>query len=833
MWNAEALCSKGFYGLRVEEIPKNEIKKLKQENDVEIVTEESVERVKESLNPELFAKAEGGLPGAYIRASNSRFMAYVTKGQFKFTCADYFFIFHELITAPEHICECFALRRKLRIGAKSLFYYVKKLSNIGLVRKIGTDSIEQLGTSVFPQKDVIEEFDAPKCFLKHVPIYKQVLDMILMGNSGIATQDLKEQLGMKSRQGLVILKKIINDYKDKIMVVTEFEGKLRRLRYISKAAYLKQKQETMSRLKQTVPMAEQESISTGVRTEVIEELVLKEGVIFCNKHFLQKLSTSLGVKHTIDKNTVIRTAETSPKIDILRLFIKYPNKTVTRHLFKAENISETSDDVINAVKKEGYSVFTLDTTKGTISYALDEPDAPTAPSDAKEAASSTGARYFKSVLVGMYEDMYVSMDNGYLSSKKERIQALFAFWKEESKPVLQTYQTIEEMPLSLFFSLFPITEKGVIREIEEFYRDTCQWRDITYKHFRETFTNMAGKTIFSKNYLKLLKQYVFEMTELKLIKKLPKTKPPTSTDGAAPEPSHSLDVFALVSAPPPTPATHAPGTSAYIPLPKREEILRQMCLSFTKYTQEHRAVGEAQNKALLLAVATDNVRRADISLPAKKELLSMFLKKEANRRTYPLLSPTKMNGISQHASSITLLHRSYASSEVAEIVPRIKEALQKEGKIEFLDAFTGTDFALLEYVILSLNGMSVVSLPKAVIRTNNICAAPILIRDEHKKRYKESISYSSVFSIVHPFKDPLTAHNNLYFNAFFLFRYLIHTGSSSITAILGKVPFISTFEIEEAAAAYPSVFTLSHQNQAPEHSILLLAQTYLGFSTKH
>ncbi|KAI5193222.1 hypothetical protein NEMIN01_2420, partial [Nematocida minor] len=363
MFTAEDLCRKGFYGVPIEEISKNEINQIVGAGKGEIVTGESVAAVKENLDPTLFRAPSGEENGLFIRPTNKEFTEYATKGRLKFNCPEYYFIFHELITNKDPI-DCNVVRSKLKVGAKSFFYFIKKLCGAGLVKK--EENKIFLTNNPVISNNQMKECSVPKEWLRNVPIYSQIVGL-LHREEGVTTQDIKEYLGMSNKKANIALRHVLTGCTE-IKTVTEFEGKIRRSRYILNTHYEKQKESFGANPGTDKNKKQSDSINTEIRTKVIEDLVAREKAIVYNQYFHRSISEILGSKHTIDKNTVIRTANASKVINLVQVYIKYPTKTITRNVFKVVGISDTDPAVIRSIQNEGYKRFSIITKNGVVDY---------------------------------------------------------------------------------------------------------------------------------------------------------------------------------------------------------------------------------------------------------------------------------------------------------------------------------------------------------------------------------------------------------------------------------------------------------------------------------
>ena len=333
--------------------------------DIEIVTKESVDRVKEKMDADAFEQVQKIEEGVHIRVTNSTFMTYATKGRFRFNKSEYYFMFHELLVSNNSECKCTEMRRKLGIGAKAFFYYVKKLCMLKLIEKTDSDTIRLIDAQEECKKS-IEHVTAPKCVLKNVSVYIQIADMIVTREEGVCTSDVKEQMGMSNKQALICLKKIASESNGKIVEVKEFEGKLRRNRYITKVQHEIQKQAYVKKVQNREGSTEEENkcIDTETRRRVIEEIVEQNKVVLYSREFHTQLASVLRTRHEVDKNTVVRAAKNSHKIDIVRVFVQYENKTVTRNVLKMKEIEDTDSRVIDVVMQAGYKTFTILTKDG-------------------------------------------------------------------------------------------------------------------------------------------------------------------------------------------------------------------------------------------------------------------------------------------------------------------------------------------------------------------------------------------------------------------------------------------------------------------------------------
>ncbi|KAI5192185.1 hypothetical protein NECID01_1840 [Nematocida sp. AWRm77] len=790
MKSAEELCQKGFYGVPAEEIPKNQKASIAENRDIEIVTKESVFQVQATRNPNAFVQTEIGREPAYVRATNQKFMSYVTKDRFRFNKPEYYFIFHELIASTEKECNCTDVRQKLDIQAKNFSYFVKKLVSLGLVERMGSSRL-RLTEQRAPEKETkLREVVAPQVLLKNVPLYRQILDLIRANEEGVGSQQIKDVFGIDSKQALYALKKVQEDPSEDIVIIMEFEGKIRRNKYILRRYNEQQKNKMLEKIGMSSSAPETDTVNTEARTKVIEELVLQKKATIYNKEFHQSLSDALGIKHVVDKHTMERTANASKTIGIVKVFIKCPQKTITRNVFKDRSIPDDDPAVIDAILKEGHKNFSLVTAWGVVDFSAPEPAELDAYADqaSQESSRLSGCRkYFQSVLFTQYEHFYSSVENGYLPEKKARVCALFQFWAEHCKVVPSSFAAIDALSLPVFFNVFSVSEPGLLRQIKEFYQEKKEdWRGLSYAYFRSTAPISLTRYTVSKSHTKTLSGYIDEMVKMHLLVPVP----------------GETSMYTVS-----TEASLSPFESGEKPLDseQRDELYQRMCRDADARIQKEDVHADATIKQVYLGVAVQAIRTYSVSLHTKRNLLQLFGKKTFSGKGYfSIYEPVQK--VFQYSKDLVLFRQAHSMPKVMCLVKDIKTSLHKKGKIDFLGEYLEEDYFLLECLVLSLESMGAVSIPWPCTQTSSICGAPVSMHPEYKKRFKEKLGCVNTFGIAHAFDTPLSEESVEYFNRFFLFRHILHRGSSSVASIIEKLSFLFPFEIEEVVLTNPSIF---------------------------
>ncbi|KAI5187614.1 hypothetical protein NEHOM01_2312 [Nematocida homosporus] len=781
------LCKQGFYGVKIEDLTKKDKEMYRQSEKTEIVTGKSVKRVKETQNPEEFVKIGYYEPGAYLRATNHEFMSYVTRGRFKFSCPEYYFIFHELLQSPGYECSSGELRLRLKIGAKSFFYFIKKLCLVGLIEK-SKETIKIIDKEV-ETKEEEKEYICPKNYLKNVPIYTQVWRMMEATEKGVCAQDIKEALGMDNKPALHVLKKIMEWNSDKVIYVTGFEGKVRRNWYKLKKIHEDHKKAFLARLQTTIT-PQNEVVDVEIRKGVIEQLVTKHRVMMYNKHFHQALSEALGTKHMVDKNTVTKTACASKRIDLVQVYITYSSKRITRNVLKSIEIPSTAPEVIEAITKEGYRKFSLVTPTGVVDYDIKDSDVEKE-RPAHESASTdlTAAKvYFKALLFKAYNAKYVAASNGYLLNKAERYSCLLKHWMDHQVTIIKDFRSLDDLPLGVFIKAVPIYEPQIVAKITNLCPPIAKaWSTATFRDFRAIAPSTLQKHFTSKTYLRTFLLAVTEMEEAGCLQRV-------DSEG---------QIYRVL-------ATTYPETSVssveYLAEDKRQVLYQQM-VDLVEKRKEQASWLPQESKRVFYGLAVDVIRRADISQSAKEELLDILRKTEGRKKTYPLPPALNLKYLAKQTPYLTIYGQNYTSQDIIMAFAEIKETLMKTKEIVLLQNFYQFDYFLLECIILSLSEMSVVTLPSTIIVSNNICVATISMHAEYKRSLKDGLEYAQTFCLDNVFKSIRSDDLDLS-GALQVYKHLIHKGSSTVGQLLKTIPSLALFELEDILAVHPQLFKL-------------------------
>ncbi|KAI5165348.1 hypothetical protein NEIRO03_0306 [Nematocida sp. AWRm78] len=839
MLTTEDLCRKGFYGIQIKDLKKNEIITLKDQPGVEIVTESSLRKVKETLDPTLFKQDPNASINSYIRASNKEFTQYMTNGRLNFNCPEYYFILHELVV-HDHPVSCNDTRIKLKIGAKSFFYFIKKLVLSGVVKKLENGSKIALCKDDLPQEKELPEYPPPKHLLQHVPIYVQIRNLLTRAE-GTSTQQIKEYLGIKNRQAHVALRHVMQEFGDEIKIVTEFEGKTRRHRYILKEHYgNKEKQfETHMQGVEAAGSIEvhNDCIDTEQRTRVIEDLVSKEQVIMYNKAFHQKISEILGSKHTIDKNTVVRTARTSSKIDLVCVYIKYAMKTISRNVFKICSLKPTDPVIINCIRKEGYKSFSIVTNNGVIDYNYEDEytDGPqSAEKSTKPSRLDDSKKYYKGILFTEYENLFASEGNGYVLKKENRLRILKDFWRKSPLRIEKNHQTVDELPMGILFSVFPFSAPNLRNKVHEFYSGLEKdWVSVPYKNFRKDVGVELSKYFTAKKYLNILTEYIDELLDNLELKEM--HDPSTNTVYYAlcdKEVASSVEEDSLMRK-----------ELSFINKEEREALYRCMCNELEKRADCSKPDGTIP-KQIAFGVGIDSILHSRYSTEIKSDIIGLFIRKQSFKKTYSIsnscmkISPANYDQVL--AEDIELNNKVFSKEQILQCIYAVKTELLNKGTVWVLETFQEYDYFLLEYVILTLNAYKVLMLSKASIRNNVIIQ--IKIFEEYKKavtnakialyrtnaisdtHQESSEAYSSSMYLqtfgIDGISKISSDNSAVSYAAASLFLYLIHNGAVCLNKAQQK-NFTTRIEIETIINQYPTIFLLHIEKKYSDSVVML------------
>ncbi|KAI5160321.1 hypothetical protein NEAUS03_1075 [Nematocida ausubeli] len=838
MLTVEDLCRKGFYGMQIKDLAQNEINLLREIEGVCVVTEASVRLVEETQNPLLFVEDNSANSTSYVRANNKEFTQYVTNGRLNFNCPEYYFIFHELIVGGEPV-SCNNMRVKLKIGAKSFFYFIKKLALAGIVRKIDNGSkILLCKDEPLVEKEVVD-YPPPKNLLKNVPIYIQIRDL-LTRPEGTSTQQIKEYLGIKNRQAHVALKYVMQEFGDEIKIITEFEGKTRRLRYILKTHYEQKEKQFESQIQESagtgVSETRRDFVNTEQRTRVIEDLVEREKVVMYNKAFHEKISEILGSKHTIDKNTVVRTANASAKIDLVSVYIKYAMKTIARNVFKISSLEPTDPIVISCIRKEGYKSFSIVTNQGVVDYLYsDDIEEESFPGEKDPSERlDIHRRYYRTILFTDYENLFASQSNGYIVAKDSRLQFLKSHWQKACARIEKSHQTVDELPLSVLLAIFPFTEPNLCEKVSEFYREEKEdWKNVAYKDFRSVAGVNISKYFTSKKYLNALIEYIDDLIESNDLKEI--------TDSSASTTYYTVvDVENKDSEK--TETTLLENT--FISKEEREEMYKTMCNALEQ------RIDISENDSVLakhtaFGVGINTVMHSPHAKQAKSDIMGLFIRRRSFKKAYNLSTAVMKVSPSDYylvcADGVAVNKKEFSKEEVLQCVHSIKTAVLQRQRVDVLGDLCEYDYFLLEYLILAMSTLKVLSLSKMSIRNNVI--SHIKITEEYRRTFDQakmalkaatqssrqssrssegesSSTYLQTFGITGINKISPNA-GMLSYTAGSLFLYLVHNGSACLDKILRK-NFIIQAELENTIEKHPSLFVL-HLKEKYTESIVMLA----------
>lgn len=831
----EKIYKSGFYGAKIGELTDAEIREIVErgEADLEVVTEESVEQARKSMDPADLQPVPLGSIGAgrpscawRVRLKSDAFMSSATRGRFKFNCSEYFFIFDELLRSNGEM-DCGALRLKLKIGAKSFFYFVKKLKKLRLVQKSeATNSIRLVW-----EDEVREEGRArsPPTGLHHnVPLYKQVHGLLMASDEGLCTQDLQAIFGIGVKPGLTMLKKMHSRHPSEIVSVMEFEGKLRRLRYMRRSAHDAQRRECKAKFEEEQPSAceKRGKLAVDVRTSAIEELVRKEKVLFYDKHFCRALSALLNSSHQIDKNTVLRTARSSAVIKSLRVMVRYPNQRVSRNVLLLRDIPDGDRQVLSLVKKAGYRRFDILTSTGILEV---EDSAQREESSDEEGGAHVGEaslqrmQAMRDALLDKYR--LSGVENGYKTSLRERL-CLFAghlLRKRAGGWGGVDYRLVEEMDLDLFFSLFQIDRPGVRLEIlQAFGGDAGDGSASLRKTYGDVLClkkKSAARGLTLKNYLKPALSYMHKLSEVGVVE----AEPPClrGNDGKRKYRLAVCDPDAI-----------------------RERVssvkeARQACeryvgrtlrrAAFSRIRAELLQRGAAGDYKVFVYDMCDLIKREDIGAEEKRALI--FTINLAKEKRGP--SAKKERGLSYNNEivgaskgcpvSIEIGNRRYPSTQIMQIIRQIKRGLV-EKTLNILEDFPDEDAVAIEYALYNLHQSRVIHYPQIHSLGRNLYLDEISLDAELMQRLTVEESYLEAFCVdvgvgvdereCRGSESPLGhKHKTVVQN------YLLHNGSSYLRAVQSKLGVIYTFEIEEVAESHPDVFRITRDGP---HSIISL-----------
>lgn len=825
MFTAEELCKKGFYGVEMGIADLKTRKEALDVKDTEIVTADSVQKVKRGRDPSLFRYPSSALEPVYHRATSHKFMSFVTKERFRFNCPDYYFIFHELLVAPAHALDCNGLRRTLGIGAKSFFYFVKKLSQLRLVHK--KDNTVSLVHEEAYCREKEPAASMPLCFLMNVPVYKQVLDMLHTAEQGVSTYDLKEVLGMDTKQGLHVLKKIKAETPG-IATHTEFEGKIKRLKYVLKQYHEKKKNETSQRMARGEEPALSNSVSTDIRAKVIENIILERDTVILNKHFQDLVRDALGTSHSIERNTILNSVAGSQRVSAVKVFVRQNTKTISRYVLRRKDIPETDQRVVQAVASQGYISFSIVTPTGILDYSMEKRDGLARDAPAHSPPSAAPIKALRHALHTQYDKISSAEKHGYIPDAEQRLGALRRYVEGAGLRGAKPQHILELMPVSLFFSLFLCQCREVPGTVRGFYEERgIDWRGVAYGTAIQELKPGITKHLTCAAHIKRLRQYLVQIQR----------------KSAPPEPA--------------TPETRL----GEVGTPERDAILSAVSEEYARTVQAETSGAEQMSdhdlKHVCASIAVDHIRRSRHTAEEKRTL--MRLVKQVRRKPLPLRPRVDIAEISLHRSDqVRIYHRIYSPSEISGVFFELKQRLEG-GSLDLLSELLNLEYILLEQIVWALHHMGVLELARESVCSGNACIAPVSYSGAYLERRKgPGMPYASIFSISSPFpisgtmftpgskvpsrsdftaapstsestavsptSEPRPVASILEFTAMCLFRQLVHFGTASAAHVLSRLPFLSLFEVEWAAESYPEVFRVTRTGPPCPSSVFVSLQ---------
>ncbi|KAI5171021.1 hypothetical protein NEFER03_0423 [Nematocida sp. LUAm3] len=803
--NIEYLCGKGFYGVRISEVDKEQMSELLKEEGVMVVSNESVEEVRRSREVSKFIEVEKYKESDWIRLNNVIFMNCSTKGKFKFNCSEYFFILHEVLTTEEE-CTGARVRTKLKIGAKNFFYFVKKLVNLGVIEKKG-DVLRMVNGEVIEKK---EEWIAPVGYYRNISWYKQILDMISESSEGVSSNDIRARFGMSSKQALAILKQVYEWESKDILCKRVFEGTIRRNLY--KMKKYEEKSKSLFKLLEEKEELSKEIVDTEVRDKLIEELVLKKKVTFYSKQFYQMISDALRSKRVIDKNTVINLAKRSQKIDILPIHIKFGRKRITRHMLKAKEIEETDQLVINEIVQEGYKVFSIVTKSGVVDYTVDEETMESADGsmsdeesgnegnvkiDKKEVLLKRVREYLKDVLYASYDAMHSAASNGYILSKRERYLVLMEEWRRNRTRITEDFRVLDDIRLEKFLQVFPISEGKIREKLQDFYSEEKKnWKEERYIDFLREAPSTLQKQLSPKNHIFLIKEAISDLKR----------------DGAIEE-HKEKEIFFTLSSGKSIPEEES---KDFLRKEERESLLGSIFNSFKERDVEEKDFNLI--KSFLFGVSFDLIKRSEFSFSAKKELISLFLKKQIRKTNTFFSFPLKELSLS--SNSLEIYKKKYSINEVLEATEKIKELLRTKEKLDIFSDLINEDYFLIEYIIFSMMPMGIFSNPS--LRSGTLAGTSLAISGEYKRALSVPMEYAEIFCISEKLINLRKTESIRNINGFILFKHLIHKGHTPVEAFLNQHKHISLFEVEILCKSFSDIFEMLPNKENQLKNLLIL-----------
>lgn len=469
----ERIFQFGIYGERILALNEEEIEMIVEEPWVEITTTDIVEKlkIKFTTNSLKFSTNRSMLKNfapdlLRVRMGTLAWKDYLTSDRtFNFTSKEYFLIMDFLVRSKGHVDN--VQLRRLNLDPKKVHYCIKRLSEKGFIEYKSAGQGENFMYKVrvvtnsegFVVKGLADEkqniMESAERHQKHlfeykidVGLYDNIRDVILHSADGVTTEDLKNKLGISSKVGYKLLNKIYSEESSLITRDEEFEGRVRRYRYYypgNKEAILAQGSSEAG-----------SHITVRERMNAIRKVMSTSPVLQLNRQTYERLQEITGWKYKFDRRTIIRAA-------ILAGFNVHKNEHTTsggcRYVITEPGISKDDPRVRNVSFTE------------------------------REKELSGFQRKIYSTFINSQK--FVEIDNGYVSSKSERLRLFYAFITDYmSSRCLESlnfdWRTIREMNVDLLLSVVPFNRIGLRSSIcafmsskrdkehkDVFFRDEC------------------------------------------------------------------------------------------------------------------------------------------------------------------------------------------------------------------------------------------------------------------------------------------------------------------------------------------------------------------------
>lgn len=455
----EKIFQFGIYGEEILRLGKDELEMVVDEPWVEITTGDQIEGLRTEFTTSCLRQdtnrgmvGRGSVEQLFVRMGTLAWKDYlVSEHGFNFTSKEYFLIMDLLIRSRDYVNN--VELRRLGLDPKKTHYCINRLAQKGFIEYRNAEGDEkksfiykvrvvrdergfvikrlerevgESGGDAEERSHEVFEYDVS------AGLYDNIRRMIVRSLDGVTTEDLKKKLGVSSKIGYKLLNKVYNEERDVVVRTEEFEGRTRRYRYRSSL----HGEERVCRGEDG--RAEASYITVGERVDAIRELMSASCVVQLNKQAYGRLQEITGWKYKFDRRTIIRSA-------------------VLAGYSVHRNDQRAVDGCRYVIAEPG--------------IASDDPRVRNLPPGEPEKRMSRFQRKIYSTFV--VSPKFVEGDNGYVSSRSERLRLFcgFVIGYMRSRGLESSvfgWEMIGEMSLGLLFSVIPFNRPGFRRLLLSF-----------------------------------------------------------------------------------------------------------------------------------------------------------------------------------------------------------------------------------------------------------------------------------------------------------------------------------------------------------------------------